>query len=101
MDSLIHSFEMLSSHGGRWPPIMQEYLIFVMLGHCVLCGCVAHHNSLYLCLWLFFLNKIKNACVAHIINPQYLLTELCVFMQLPTPGISSWEGDKSSECTFL
>lgn len=79
---------------------MQEHLIFVMLGHCVPCRCVAHHNSLYLCLWRF-LNKIKNACVAHIINPQYRLTELCVFMQLLTPRIPSWEGDKSSECTFL
>lgn len=78
--SAIHIFEMLSSHGGCWPAIMQEYLIFVMLGHPVPCRCSAHHNSLYLCLWLFKKNRMKRLCVAHIINPQYRLTELHVFL---------------------
>lgn len=54
----------------------------------------------FLFVWFGFLNKIKNAHVAHIINPQYCLTELCVFTQLLTPGIPSWEGDNSSECTI-
>ena len=84
---------------------MQEYLISVMLGHHVPCSCVGTQFFVLVLMVGFvlfcFLNKIKNAHVASIINPQYCLTELCVFTQLLTPGIPSWEGDNSSECTFL
>lgn len=42
----------------------------VTLGHSDPYRCVAHHNPLYLSLWLFFFYKIKNAFVAQIINPH-------------------------------
>lgn len=99
--SAIHIFEMLSSHGGCWPAIMQEYLIFVMLGHPVPCRCSAHHNSLYLCLWLFKKKQDeKTVCSTYHQSPILLNRTACVFKQLLSPGIPSWEGDKSSECTF-
>lgn len=70
----------------------------VTLGRCVPAG-VWLIIILYSVLMASFLYKIKNACVAHTINPQH--TEMCVLVQLLTPEITSWEGDKSSECTFL
>ena len=66
----------------------QFFILVLMVGFCLF-------------VLFVFLNKIKNVHVAHIINPQYCLTELCVFTQLLTPGIPSWEGDNSSEGTIL
>lgn len=56
--SPIHIFEMLSSYGGRWPVVMQEYLISVMLGHHVPCS-VWLIVILSTCAYAYFFYKIK------------------------------------------
>lgn len=73
---------------------------FFMLGHRVPAG-VWLTVTFASCAYSLLFCKIKNACVACTINLQCHLTELCVFTQLLTPEISSWEGDKSSKCIFL
>ena len=103
-----HIFEKLSSKEAANPPLCKS-TSFLSRWVTMLPAGVWLITILYTCayggVFLFvlfgFLNKIKNVHVAHIINPQYCLTELCVFTQLLTPGIPSWEGDNSSERTIL
>lgn len=96
--SLPSRFETLSSTEATGLQLCKSTSFSVTLGRRVPAG-VRLIIILYSVLTASFFNKIKNACVAHIVSPQ--CTEMCVFMQLLTPEITSWEGDKSSECTFL